>query len=265
MEKHKGLLVAFEGIDQSGKSTMIQYVNDKLLEAGIKTKVLQFPMRSTPIGSMINEYLKTNIELEPHVAHLLFSANRWEFAKEIEKMLNEGTTVILDRYIHSGLAYSCAKADMDMDWCKHPDFGLPEPDVVFFLFKNPLFFREFFIFCYWFILLFLFFFVLDKPDDHERYETIKFQFNVNESYIKIFQLEAIQEIFDTQVADNTMCEEYYNIVKERGHTLIDRNLLKTRECVVVFGAQKNESTGTAVFDYIKGYREKVNYYNNNNN
>lgn len=158
MEKQKGLLVAFVGIDQSGKSTMIQYVNDKLLEAGIKTKVLQFPMRSTPIGSMINEYLKTNIELEPHIAHLLFSANRWEFAKELKEMLNEGTTVILDRYIHSGLAYSWAKADMDMDWCKHPDFGLPKPDVVFFLFKNPLFFREFFLLLVDFMIFIFFLF-----------------------------------------------------------------------------------------------------------
>ncbi len=34
--------------------------------------------RSTPIGQMIDAYLKSSVEMEDHVIHLLFSANRWE-------------------------------------------------------------------------------------------------------------------------------------------------------------------------------------------
>lgn len=34
--------------------------------------------RSTPIGQMIDSYLKSDVEMEDHVIHLLFSANRWE-------------------------------------------------------------------------------------------------------------------------------------------------------------------------------------------
>ena len=34
--------------------------------------------RSTPIGQMIDSYLKSDVTMEDHVIHLLFSANRWE-------------------------------------------------------------------------------------------------------------------------------------------------------------------------------------------
>ena len=36
--------------------------------------------RSTPIGQMIDSYLRSQTEMDDHVIHLLFSANRWEAA-----------------------------------------------------------------------------------------------------------------------------------------------------------------------------------------
>lgn len=36
--------------------------------------------RTTPIGQMIDSYLKSQVEMDDHVIHLLFSANRWEAA-----------------------------------------------------------------------------------------------------------------------------------------------------------------------------------------
>lgn len=36
--------------------------------------------RTTPIGAMIDSYLKGQSEQDDHVIHLLFSANRWEAA-----------------------------------------------------------------------------------------------------------------------------------------------------------------------------------------
>lgn len=41
--------------------------------------------------------------------HLLFALNRWEMKNEIIKMMNDGTTVICDRYAYSGIVYSAAK------------------------------------------------------------------------------------------------------------------------------------------------------------
>jgi hypothetical protein len=36
--------------------------------------------RTTPIGQMIDSYLKSQLDMDDHVIHLLFSANRWEAA-----------------------------------------------------------------------------------------------------------------------------------------------------------------------------------------
>ena len=36
--------------------------------------------RKSPIGKLINDYLTKQADLDDHAVHLLFSANRWEFA-----------------------------------------------------------------------------------------------------------------------------------------------------------------------------------------
>lgn len=52
--------------------------------------------------------------------------------EDLEGKLNTGVTLVLDRYAHSGVAYSSAKG-LCLDWCKAPDHGLPKPDLVIFL------------------------------------------------------------------------------------------------------------------------------------
>lgn len=58
---------------------------------------------------MINQYLKNAKELDDHTIHLLFSANRWEKHREILDDLNNGITLVVDRYAYSGAAFSGAK------------------------------------------------------------------------------------------------------------------------------------------------------------
>jgi len=84
---------------------------------------------------MINDYLQGNIEQEDHVIHLLFSANRWEAASSIRRDIEQGTTVIIDRYYYSGCVYSAAKDNpsLSLTWARHPEVGLPRPDLVIFL------------------------------------------------------------------------------------------------------------------------------------
>lgn len=48
-------------------------------------------------------------ELSDEAIHLLFSANRWERANNIMKLLEAGTTLIVDRYCYSGVAFSASK------------------------------------------------------------------------------------------------------------------------------------------------------------
>lgn len=49
--------------------------------------------------------------------------------------LAAGTTLIVDRYYHSGIVYSAAKgrADLSLEWARAPEVGLPRPDLCLFL------------------------------------------------------------------------------------------------------------------------------------
>ena len=71
--------------------------------------------------------------------HLLFSANRWEAAGQIQSDINAGITIVVDRYYYSGIVYSAAKdrSDLTLQWAREPDVGLPRPDVCIFLDVAP--------------------------------------------------------------------------------------------------------------------------------
>ncbi|KAJ7158764.1 thymidylate kinase, partial [Mycena filopes] len=132
----RGAFIAVEGLDRSGKTTQVAILENRLHAAKIKVKLLKFPDRTTAIGKMIDAYLRSESELDDHAIHLLFSANRWELATTIERLLAEGTIVLCDRYAFSGVAFSAAKG-LDLEWCRSPDVSLPAPDVTLFLDISP--------------------------------------------------------------------------------------------------------------------------------
>ncbi|KAK6523846.1 Thymidylate kinase [Arthrobotrys megalospora] len=137
----RGALIAIEGLDRAGKSTQCDLLLNRLISSGIPAKLQKFPDRSTPIGHMINSYLTSTSNLDDQAIHLLFSANRWEAKDSILSTLNSGTTILLDRYIYSGIVFSAAKPPVPVEnpkplsvsWCKAPDVGLPRPDIIIFL------------------------------------------------------------------------------------------------------------------------------------
>ena len=59
------------------------------------------------------------------------------------KALDAGQHVLIDRYAYSGVAFSAAKAGMDLDWCRGPDRGLPKPGKNKCIFKFYQFFHHF--------------------------------------------------------------------------------------------------------------------------
>uniref|UniRef100_A0A8C0FBF2 Thymidylate kinase n=1 Tax=Bubo bubo TaxID=30461 RepID=A0A8C0FBF2_BUBBB len=93
--------------------------------------------RTTEIGRLIGSYLVKEKNLEDHTVHLLFSANRWEHVPLMKEKLHQGITLVVDRYAFSGVAFTSAKENFCLDWCKQPDVGLPKPDVILFLHLSP--------------------------------------------------------------------------------------------------------------------------------
>ncbi|XP_078044831.1 thymidylate kinase [Augochlora pura] len=129
----RGALIVFEGCDRAGKSTQVKMLVDALRKRNIPVEREAFPNRTTAIGLMINDYLAKKQEYPPETMHLLFSANRWELKDEILKTLNSGVTLIVDRYAASGAAYTAATTGRNLAWCREPDRGLPNPDIVIYL------------------------------------------------------------------------------------------------------------------------------------
>ncbi|KAI8175030.1 thymidylate kinase [Colletotrichum sp. SAR 10_86] len=131
----RGAFIVFEGLDRSGKTTQVKLLEQRLVELGRKTKAMRFPDRTSPTGNMIDQYLRSNLEMEDHVIHLLFSANRWEAVEYIKSLLASGTTVLCDRYYLSGIVYSAAKQNpsLNLHWARAPELGLPRPDLTLFL------------------------------------------------------------------------------------------------------------------------------------
>ncbi|KAL4425852.1 hypothetical protein ABPG75_009868 [Micractinium tetrahymenae] len=131
----RGAFIVFEGADRAGKSTQCQMLVEHLQASGVNAELWRFPDRTTAIGKMINSYLTSQSEIDDAAVHLLFSANRWEKREELLRKLASGTTLVVDRYAYSGVAFTAAKGlpGLDRAWCTVPDAGLPAPDVVFFL------------------------------------------------------------------------------------------------------------------------------------
>ena len=129
----RGAFIVLEGLDRSGKSTQVTRVAEYLNDKGIKAANINFPNRTTAVGSLINSYLQSEHELDDAAVHLLFAANRWEAVKSLKSRLNVGETVVCDRYAFSGVAFTSAKGTLSLEWCKNPDRGLPAPDAVIYL------------------------------------------------------------------------------------------------------------------------------------
>ncbi|XP_021296490.1 thymidylate kinase isoform X1 [Herrania umbratica] len=128
----RGALVVFEGLDRSGKTSQCGRLVSYLEGLGHSVELWRFPDRTTSVGQMISAYLTNNSQLDDHTIHLLFSANRWEKRSLMEAKLKAGTTLIVDRYSYSGVAFSSAKG-LDFQWCKAPEIGLIAPDLVIYL------------------------------------------------------------------------------------------------------------------------------------
>ncbi|KAI9542509.1 hypothetical protein NQZ68_019191 [Dissostichus eleginoides] len=133
----RGALIVLEGVDKAGKTTQCKKLVHALQQSGRPAEMMRFPERSTTIGQLISAYLENKSDLEDHTVHLLFSANRWELVPLMKKKLEQGTTLVVDRYAFSGVAFTSAKPGFCLDWCMKPDVGLPKPDLVMFLQLSP--------------------------------------------------------------------------------------------------------------------------------
>lgn len=151
----KGKLIVIEGTDCSGKETQTALLVKYLKEKKEKVFTMAFPNYDSPTGKIIGgpflgkKYICDGFfpegapSVDPKVSSLYFAADRYYNLPIIQKKLEEGYIVILDRYVYSNMAHQAGKegdkekrqelykfnATLEFDL-----LGLPRADKVIFLY-----------------------------------------------------------------------------------------------------------------------------------
>jgi dTMP kinase len=137
----KNYFIAFEGIDGSGKSTQAKLVAEKLKKEGFRVYATVEPTDS-PIGSIIKNIFKHRIEADHKTIAALYLADRLDHLQNktngILKKLEEGFSIVCDRYYFSSYAYH--GVHMPLDWVIEANSlcaGLLRPNLTIFIDVPP--------------------------------------------------------------------------------------------------------------------------------
>ena len=141
------MLIVLEGLDGAGKSTQLKMLCNYLEQSGKRLKYLHFPRYDVqPFGGLISNFLKgeygSNEAVHPQLVALLFAEDRHAASRQIDRWMDDGYTVVLDRYVYSNIAFQTAKlkdpakAVELRDWIfdlEYNTFNIPQPDLNLFL------------------------------------------------------------------------------------------------------------------------------------
>lgn len=127
-----GYLIAFEGLDQSGKQTQADALREYVTAQGRPCELLSFPDYETPVGTEISRALHGHRDYSPDVMQLLYVTNRYEKRHQIERWLASGTMILCDRYLASSIAYGEAQG-LDPRWLADIQRYLPQPALTLLL------------------------------------------------------------------------------------------------------------------------------------
>jgi dTMP kinase len=127
-----GSLIAFEGLDQSGKQTQAELLRDRLKADGRKSRLVSFPDYGTSIGEELARALQGEREYQPDVMQLLYIANRYERKPDLLRWLDGGLILVCDRYLASSVSYGEAQG-LDPAWLIEMQKFLPPPALTIML------------------------------------------------------------------------------------------------------------------------------------
>ena len=117
---NRGLLVTFEGPDGSGKTTQIELLKNYLNEKGIEVIKTREP-GGTEISEKIREIVldNKNSKMCDMCEALLYAASRAQLVSEVIKpALEQGKTVICDRFVESSMIYQGIGRNLGVDRIK---------------------------------------------------------------------------------------------------------------------------------------------------
>ncbi|MDR3294599.1 MAG: dTMP kinase [Clostridiales Family XIII bacterium] len=138
----KGLFITFEGPDSSGKTTQAQLLREHLTGSGHNVVVTREP-GGTDIGEQIRNIIldKANVKMDSVAEAMLYAAARAQIVAEIIRpALEQGITVVCDRFVDSSLVYQGQGRGLGNDAVETINaYAVRDcvPDVTFLLKVNP--------------------------------------------------------------------------------------------------------------------------------
>lgn len=122
-------IIAFEGLDKSGKHSQSTLLYDKLKAMGHRVERSEFHRYDTPTGKLIMEFLTGKWEVSQHTIELIMAADKQAQQDWIAQLEEAGIDyLILDRYTGSQTVYAAAQGVSPM-WTERLLQYVREPDV----------------------------------------------------------------------------------------------------------------------------------------
>jgi dTMP kinase len=132
-------IVAFEGIDGSGKTSYLQYVEKALLNQGKKIKKFSFPVYESFFGKEIGALLSgknevTALTVNPKSMSLWYALDRWNALKNCD--FSEYDYIFFNRYTLSNVVYQSLRQESGAkefeNWIfalENKILSIPKPDL----------------------------------------------------------------------------------------------------------------------------------------
>lgn len=133
--RDRGLLVAFEGPDGSGKTTQRKLFKEWLVAEGYQVTTTKW--NSSKLIKPIIKARKSARSINQEEFCLLHAADfRHRLENEIMPALVQGKMVVADRFLFTALARDAARG-LELDWLLHIYSPLYWPDIVFYFSVSP--------------------------------------------------------------------------------------------------------------------------------
>lgn len=148
----KGILIAIDGVDASGKESQSKALYSRLKEAGYNVLRVSFPDYDSESSSLVKMYLSGAFgedpnAITPYVASTFYAADRFaSYTTKWKAFYESGGIVIADRYTTANMVHQASKIrdenekNVFLDWLwnlEYEIYGIPKPKQVFFMDMPP--------------------------------------------------------------------------------------------------------------------------------
>ena len=146
----KGKFIVIEGTDGSGKTTQTEMLIKRLKADNKKIETTDFPQYNNFSGAFVAKYLRgeygTAEEVGPYRGSIFYAVDRYDKSFDIKKWLEEGKTIISNRYVSANMGHQTGKIkgkekrDEFLNWLTNLEyklFGIPKPNMTILLYMPP--------------------------------------------------------------------------------------------------------------------------------